>query len=339
MKKNIIILCVLLYIVSGCSENSISEEDNPSSTNWTLLSKTGRDICSIGNYVFCVSSNTGIYRSNDNGDTWSTVNNGINLNNTENFKLFENSGILYASTTIYNSNYTATVKYYKSINNGDTWVQIWQNLNKGPDDINIINNIIFVCAGRYIYKSIDNGTNWTESNYLGTSFHHFKIVSDGSNYFAAETSLGNTIHKSNNGSDFVELNNMVGLPEYVGGNTNYSIITIGDKIYVSTYNQGVLMSNDSGISWNAQNNGLTSSFVGNNNLVSSISSFYSENTKLYAGGTNKVFILNPSNVNWVQLGGDLNNDITEQYPVISLTKNNNFYFAANTAGKIYRLSI
>lgn len=131
---------------------------------------------------------------------------------------------------------------------------------------------------------------------------------------------------------------MVGLPEYVGANANYSIITIGDKIYVSTYNQGVLMSNDSGISWNAHNNGLTSSF-GNNNFVSSISSFYSENTKLYAGGTNKVFMLNPSNVNWVQLGGDLNNDITEQYPVISLTKNNNFYFAANTAGKIYRLSI
>lgn len=338
MKKNIIILCIVFYVISGCSENSISENDNTTLTNWTLLSKTGYDICSIGSYVFCVSSDTGIYRSNDNGNTWSTVNNGINLNNTENFKLFENSGILYASTTTFNSNYTSTVKYYKSINNGDTWVQIWQNLNKQPDDIKIINNIIFVCAGRYIYKSIDNGTNWIESNYLGTSFHHFKIVSDGSNYFTAETSLGNTIHKSNNGSDFVELNNMVGLPEYDGVNLNYSIITIGEKIYVSTYNQGVLMSNDSGISWNARNNGLTSN-LGGTNLVSSISCFYSENTKLYGGSSNKVYAFNPSNVSWVQLGGDLNNDITEQFPVISLTKNNNFYFASTTGGKIYRLSL
>lgn len=342
MKKNIIISCVLLYIVAGCSENSISEEDNPSSTNWTLLSKTGRDICSIGNYLFCVSSDNGIYRSNDNGNNWSTVNNGINLNNTENLKLFENSGILYVSTTVFNNN-TSTVKYYKSINNGDNWVQIWQNLNKQPDDINIINNIIFVCAGRYIYKSIDNGTNWTESNYLGTSFHHFKIVSDGSNYFAAEFSIGNSIHKSNNGSDFVELyngmDNIGGLPEYDLPNQHCSIITIGEKIYVSTYNQGVLMSNDSGINWNARNNGLatTSDVL---NVVLSISCFYSNNTKLYAGGTNKVFEFNPNNVSWVQLGGNLSNDINEHFPVFSITKNNNYYFASTGSnGKIYRLPI
>jgi photosystem II stability/assembly factor-like uncharacterized protein len=339
MKKYIIILCVLLYVVSGCSENSISDNDNTSLTNWTLLNKTGYDICSIGNYVFCVTLNTGIHRSNDNGNTWSTANNGINLTNTENIKLFENSGILYASTTVFNSNNTSTVKYYKSINNGDTWVQIWQNLNKQPDDINIINNIIFVCAGRYIYKSIDNGTNWTESNYLGTSFHHFKIVSDGSNYFAAETSLGNTVHKSNNGSDFVELNNMNGFQEYYWPNQHCSIITIGEKIYISTDSQGVLMSNDSGISWNARNNGLTST-SGALNFVSSISCFYSNNTKLFAGSWNRVFAFNSSNESWIKLGGNLNiDDVNEHVPVFSITKNNNYYFASTGSGKIYRLSI
>lgn len=286
----------------------------------------------------CVSSNTGIYRSNDNGDTWITANNGINLTNTENIKLFKNFGIVYASTTIFNSNNTSTVKYYKSINNGDTWVQIWQNLNKQPDAIKSINNLIFVCSGRYIYKTTNNGVNWIESNYLGTSFHHFNIVSDGSNYFAAETSIGNTIHKSNNGIDFVELNNMNGLTEYDGINANYSIITIGEKIYMSTSNKGVLMSNNSGISWNARNNGLTSSF-GNLDFVSSISSFYNEDSKLYAGGSNKVFEFNISNVTWVQLGKDLNNNITEQLPVKTLTKNNNYFFASTTNGNIYRLLI
>lgn len=339
MKKNIIILCVLLYIVSGCSENSISEEDNPSSTNWTLLSKTGRDICSIGNYVFCVSSNTGIYRSNDNGDTWSTVNNGLNLTNTENIKLFENTGILYASMTIHNSVLTSTTKYYKSINNGDTWVQIWQNLNKQPEDIKIINNVIFVCSGPYIYKSIDNGVNWTESNYISWNSAN-RIVSDGSNYFSYNfnTSHENQIHKSNNGSDFVELNNMNGFQEYDWPNQHCSIITIGEKIYISTNYQGVLMSNDSGISWNARNNGLTST-SGALNFVSSISCFYSNNTKLYAGSWNRVFAFNSSNESWIKLGGNLNIDDINEHVVFSITKNNNYYFASTSSDKIYRLSI
>lgn len=339
MKKNLFILFFLAYIVSGCSENSTSERDNTSLTNWTLLNKTGFDICSIGNYLFCVSLDTGIYRSNDNGDTWSSVNNGITLNSTQYFRLFENSGILYASTTIFNSNFTSTVKYYKSINNGETWVQIWQNLNKQPDDIKIINNMIFVCAGRYIYKSIDNGTNWTESNYLTTSFTYpTKIVSDGSNYFVAGTSLVDAIHKSNNGNNFNELNNIDGFQEYDSANFKYSIITVGEKIYVSTFNQGVLMSNDSGISWNTRNNGLTSK-VGTFSFVSNISCFYSDNTKLYGGSSNRVYVFNPSNVSWVQLGGDLNDDINEYFPVISLTKNNKYHFASSTSGSIYRLSI
>ena len=41
MKKNILILCILFYVISGCSENSIFENDNTSLTNWTLLSKEG----------------------------------------------------------------------------------------------------------------------------------------------------------------------------------------------------------------------------------------------------------------------------------------------------------
>lgn len=101
------------------------------------------------NYIYATEQDSGIYRSVDNGASWSIVNNfGNKLN-------IDSDNNLYAST------YSGIIK---STNNGDDWFYINNGLSSYISNI-VINSLdyIYTSSGG-VYFSPDKGENWFEFN-------------------------------------------------------------------------------------------------------------------------------------------------------------------------------
>lgn len=122
--KKLITLAFTVSILLGCSSS-----DDSSSGQWQLTAfntnSSVRKLCSAGNTIYTLDGN-GIQRSTDNGDTWSIVNTG--LTNITSYDIFVINGEIHLSATKYLTS-SAETKYYKSNNNGDTWVQVWNALS------------------------------------------------------------------------------------------------------------------------------------------------------------------------------------------------------------------
>ncbi len=104
-------------------------------------------------YIFAATTHDGIYRSNDNGLTWSRT----NYEGTENIMYMCTSGnIIYAGGEHF---------AFKSIDNGDSW----SDLLSTPYLIQTlaVNNQGILFAGMYsvgLIKSTDNGVSWVKTN-------------------------------------------------------------------------------------------------------------------------------------------------------------------------------
>lgn len=252
MKKILTFLSVLV-LATSCS--SSDDSNSPSSSDWTKVSSTGDaypiSYCSNGTNLFVGTAGNGVYRSTNNGDSWSLVNNGIT--DTKQCMIFTNGSDLYLSTSILVIGSPSITKYYKSTDNGDNWTVIWSPLgnNTGmPREISFFGSTILIGSGSKIHKSIDSGANWTTSTITpGESV--WKFASDGTNFYT--TTETGELYKSS-GSSF----NLVNTNSITNEGTFRNITSIGTKLFIGdAYLQGgVYMSVDNGINWIPVNNGI-----------------------------------------------------------------------------------
>jgi hypothetical protein len=318
MKKIITIALFISTFLFGCSSSDDSSSD---SGQWQLTALNTNSVvnklCSAGNTIY-VSNGSEISKSTDNGDTWSIVNTG--LTNVTSYDIFVINGEIHLSATKYLTSSVET-KYYKSNNNGDTWVQVWNalsssNLGNGfhPKIVYLVGSKLFGAVNNdfgisRIFNSSDNGSTW---NLLSTTFSiqspfQNNFMFDGTNYYITDM---NGLYKSSNGINYT-LNN-----DFTYG-FKYSAI-LGNKIYYSA-GSDMSYSDNGGSSWLDINSGLPLS----------LSFLYSNGQNIYTGGASGVYVLN--NNTWNQLGYDIQQ-------VFKVTTTNNYIFALAEGG-LYRYNL
>ena len=175
-----------------------------------------------------------------------------------------------------------------------------------------------------VFHSIDNGSNWIESNSGLTSTDVYALTVIGSNLFAG-TGLGGVFRSTNNGTSWT-----------ASGLTNVRDFAVsGTNLFVGN-GGGVFLSTNNGTSWTDVNSGLTNTdvwalaingtdlfagtaggvFLSTNNGTSwtaagltnhLIWTFAVSGTYLFAGAYNGVFLSTNNGTSWTEVDSSLTN--------------------------------
>lgn len=189
---------------------------------------------------------------------------------------------------------------YMSTDNGESWKLI------GLYDYDILSiaicgNAIF--AGAYgwgIYKSIDDGANWTEVN---TGIPGYIIprtlTVNGSKIYVGLGSSG-VFLSTNYGVSWNPLNKGIEKTDV------RTILIKNNNLFVGTYNSGVFLSIDNGNTWNAINSGLKNTQV----YVLTCN-----DTTIFAGTSYGVYLSNNYGVSWSEVNTCLKNSYVQAMTV------------------------
>jgi len=247
--KNIIYKFLFLIPVMLILNSTISL--NNSFAQWVKLSgpygKSVNCLEIIGTNLFAGTSN-GLFFSSDNGNNWTSANNGLPLYVTS---------IAALGTNIFAGTFNDSVNtlgngIFLSTNNGTSWTAV----NNGLGEYLLVNNLAVsgtnLIAGidaRFqpgygrIFLTTNNGSSWT-SKFVYPSTHMLKI--SGTNIFAA-TDFAVCL-STNNGDNWT--------PVGLVGQHVLSIAISGTNIFAGTFGNGIWLSTNNGTNWTAAYIGL-----------------------------------------------------------------------------------
>jgi photosystem II stability/assembly factor-like uncharacterized protein len=233
----------------------------------------------------------GPFKSTDDGESWFSIKNGLTPNQYEFHPLNINS-----NGDLFIGNEHNTAALCRSTDGGSSWEPL-NNLNLGSSIICIAfdaNDNVYVGTGIGIYKSTDNGDNWSQYGmtgsqtesiafndsghvFAGTSYAVYRSKDDGANWtqlptgggtrtvsvapngyvFAGCWENGGILRSTNNGDTW-----SYSYPQTVQVKFASTVFYDGNNnIYFPTYGKGVLKSTDSGDSWAELNDGLGYKYV------------------------------------------------------------------------------
>jgi len=200
--------------------------------------------CPFGGYVqtitiaepqiFIGTNQGGVYRSTDNGASWSQINSG--LTNTDVTALKFSGSNLFAGTSFGG--------IFRSTNNGANWTEVNSGLSVlfintlAVSGSNIFAGARYSVTGGGVFLSTNNGNEWA---YVGlTDQEVYSFAVSGSNLFAG-TDAGVFV-TTNNGGNWSAVNS--GLTE----DDIYTLTVSNNTIYAGT-SAGVFISDDNGANW------------------------------------------------------------------------------------------
>ena len=193
--KSRTMLCwfVAAFVVTCAGGEAVSQTDFWQKTNppfgrtvGSVASKASRDIFA--------GTDAGVFRSTDNGGTWTESNSGLNPDTG--YSVFTSSGSIFA---------WGNTGYYRTTDNGSNWTQF---THVGGFRTNVAINdsgYIFVGwgneSGGAVERSTDSGANWIHASFTSTDVSALAISSSG-NIFAGTSGKG-ICRSTDNGASWI----------------------------------------------------------------------------------------------------------------------------------------
>uniref|UniRef100_A0A832LKS0 T9SS type A sorting domain-containing protein n=1 Tax=Ignavibacterium album TaxID=591197 RepID=A0A832LKS0_9BACT len=314
MKNLILVLFAFFFFTSFLFSQTIQWEQLSGPHGGSIYSIVKDD--NYGNIYVNTRWGAGPFKSTDNGESWFSIKNGLTPNNGEFHPMNINSnGDLFIGGA------HSTAYLCRSTDQGNSWIPL-PNLNTGGGSIICISfgqsNNIYVGTGTGIYKSTNDGENWTalphfgpvqvdaiafnDSGHIfaGTSYAVYRSTDDGASWTQLPTGGGTrTVAVDPNGYVFAGCWENGGILKSTdnGASWSYSypqtvqirsastpFFDDYNYIYFPTHGKGVLFSSDYGNTWTEFNDGL-----GNKNVRAVTKTL---NQFLFAGGDYGIFKCN-----------------------------------------------
>jgi hypothetical protein len=212
-------------------------------TNWPYPGAEIYALAVMDSIVFAGTNNRGVFRSNDNGNTWTSVNTGLPKEN----RLSEN--IIVTALAVSDSAIYAGATYegvYRSTDKGLHWTSAGNMLYSQVWSLAVYDSFIYAGDMERIFFSTNGGISWTKGNNLLTTIFSFAFI--GNDVFA--------------GTRVSVVKATIGQAQWVyadSGITDYDIGALavsGNHLYAGTSNGGIFLSTDSGTRWTPVNSGM-----------------------------------------------------------------------------------
>jgi hypothetical protein len=189
---------------------------------------------------------------------------------------------------------------FRSTNNGTNWTAV----NNGLSDTQIYTLAVFgselIAGTPYgIFLSTNNGSSWSDASNGLSNYNTFAFAVSGSMLFAGTLS---GVYRSMNGSASWSAVNS-GFP---GGMYIIALAVSGNHLFAGDWSLGVFHSTNSGASWTAVNSGLS----GNHVPFLSFSG-----TNLFAGDNKGVFLSTNYGASWADVNTGMTFDNVESFLV------------------------
>jgi photosystem II stability/assembly factor-like uncharacterized protein len=315
MKKNILLIFTLVLI----SADAISQNfwQRVSGADMTVVFALVND---TSGHIYA-GTNSGVFRSTDNGDNWIKTDTGLTNNYVHALAISPN-GYLFAGTI--------GGGVFLSTNNGDLWTERNDSLSNLFISSLATKDSGYIFAGTFggstdggVFLSTDNGTTWTKtSSDVGTLITGLAI--DDSGQVIAGNLTNSVFHSTDNGTNWVNLNLNASVRSVSVNNNRH--------IYAGTDYEGIYRSTDEGTNWMDINTGLPYASCAVYSIVfDSRGNIYAGTGPGVAGGGAGVFYSRDNGANWIELNTGLKN-----LHVFALAINTNGYIFAGTDDGIYR---
>jgi hypothetical protein len=330
-----------ITLIAGTDNGELFKTTNKGAS-WSLISGlpfagsriTG--LIKVGTRLFLIAENKGVYYSDNNGTSWSSLNdlntaditgtNSFSYNATTDELLVLNVNGLYilsSASTVTTASYSLVVTglplglNIRSIsNNGTTWYLAtdngvyssvtglisWSAVNTGLTtlDVNIVEpyQTRLICGTHLegIFKTAASSVNWAVNNTGFNNITTYSVATSGAQVIVAATEKGVFVSK-NLATSYTSSNN--GLTDYLNVN---DLSFFGSKLFAVTQNNGVFVSADTGAVWNAFNGGLTEM---------NVLKIFASGTYVYIyDGVGNIYQSNGTS-NWVSITGNLPQALAE----------------------------
>lgn len=202
-------------------------------SNWAITTLAGMDVHALatdGSAIYAGTWGLGIFKSTDNGATWTAINNGLNYSTT------------ITSLTIQGSTlFCGTVGggVFKSINGGANWTQFTVGNNMIWSLGSTASAIFASSFGDGLYRSLDNGATWNKLD-LNVPFI-YSIATNGSGKIYIASWASGVFESTDNGNNWTSLG-MGGL-----GVSSVMVSNNSDNLFVGTKEGKIFLSMGQGV--------------------------------------------------------------------------------------------
>ncbi len=300
----------------------------------------------------------GLFRTKDDGVTFQQI--GVTEFPVSALEVTGNNNILGGTFDVSGNSYRASL--FKTTEADSTWAYTFGTLDtKNVIAIKASGAIVYAfdyvgSGNSYVYRSTNNGLNWTSTGYNVLYSHFATFAIAGSNIFAGDdvpyistdngatwnawgtgipTSVTNVYSLVLKGTLlFAGTNNgiykaTVGTNSWTSvssGLTNMDVKTLcvsGTTLYAGTQGGGIFKSVNDGALWTDDNLGIP--------LFADVTSFATSGTNVFAGTDNGVFVTSNSGTIWSNINtGLIDTSIT------ALTASTNYLWAGTTSQGVWR---